>query len=332
MAENRLNIINKSEEKEEEHFISRGNSPSARRNALKAKFERLWLIDPEQFNPSRNAMERERIKRTLNFLLTYDPLFSKKTIIDTGCGSGEFSRKLKEAGASNLEAIDIAENALKEFRKQGSDGIQLKQEALPHTSLPDNHYAIIICTEVIAELPKEDYRLFFAELARLVNANGILLCSTGIDIDSEGGIEKLCELAQTEFDIVEDLSSYHSLYLKIKRFLDFPNVVIRGKNDLLFRTQQIEKRNGLNRLWYRMNSTLLGVIIWQPLNFLFKPLHHWLNDSEKALLTLEKINHFLSDERGISHYSFIGKKRPLMSIREEEEVPVERLKKKEIWE
>jgi len=36
---------------------------ATRKQELQARFERLWLIDPEQFNSRRDCMERERIGR-----------------------------------------------------------------------------------------------------------------------------------------------------------------------------------------------------------------------------------------------------------------------------
>jgi hypothetical protein len=39
-----------------------------RRRELQAKFERLWLLEPEQFNPLRNCMQRERLERTYQLI------------------------------------------------------------------------------------------------------------------------------------------------------------------------------------------------------------------------------------------------------------------------
>ncbi len=152
---------------------------------MQAKFERLWLLDPQSFNPLRNCMERERLERTW-LLLNRHVNPSAKETADIGCGAGVFCRRLRDAGA-RVKAIDIAENALKCFKAEDSHNIELKQDAMPDTSLSDHSYDIIICTELIAQLSRDDYRLFFAELSRLIRPDGYLVCSSPIDIYSEGG-------------------------------------------------------------------------------------------------------------------------------------------------
>ena len=227
MTENRLNVIpagTPQDPSANEQFFS--GKRKAQSRELQAKFERLWLTDPERFNPLRNCIERERLERTWELLTEYLDLANKQAV-DLGCAAGVFSRRLRDHGAL-VEAVDIAENALKFFEKSGSGGIKLKRDAMPDTSLPDHQYDVIICTELIAELPKEEHRLFFAELSRLIKSDGHLICSSAIDIDSEGGVDKLIELAQTEFDILEERASYHSLYIRLKRFFEAPSQFIEG--------------------------------------------------------------------------------------------------------
>lgn len=330
MTQNRLNIINKNEKITK---ISSSPSPtSSRLHALKAKLERMWLIFPEQFNPLRNAMERERMERIWNLLTENIPLdvFPTLKILDIGCGSGEFSRRLKQTGA-HVEALDIAENALKEFKKKGDLGITLHCEAMPFTKIPDRSYDIILCSEVIGFIPQEDYRLFFAEIARILRPQGCVLCSTAIDMQTEEGVERLLELAQTELIIIEETKSYHSFYLKLKTFLKTPRSFVEGGNDPHQRKREIDKRVGLSRGWYAVNSSPFFSWIWKIPSLLTDPLYHRLRQNRNILLKLEKLSRFFSDEEGVSHYMFLGKIRPLL-ITPLEEPTVKRAKKQEIWE
>ncbi len=126
---------------------------------MQAKFERFWLINPEQFNPLRNCLQRERLERTWALIKKYvDP--AHKLVADIGCGARVFSRRLRDAGAQ-VEAIDIAQNALKHLEKHDMSHIQAKQDAMPTSSLLEEKYEVIVCTDVIAYLPKEDFRQFF---------------------------------------------------------------------------------------------------------------------------------------------------------------------------
>lgn len=327
MAENRLNIIKVLSEDPTTHSYQ--NSQNRRKKEREAKFERLWLIDPERFNPLRNCMERERIKRTWQLLIRHVTLADHPKVVDIGCAAGVFSRRLRDAGAQ-VDAIDIAENALKQFRQEGAQNITLKQEVMPQTSLTDEGYDAIICTELIAELNKEEYRLFFAELSRLIKANGYLICSSPIDIYTTDGVERLKELAQTEFDIVEEKMSYHALYLRLKYLLLSPSRFVKGWQSKEDKTREISRLKGISRLWYQLNSSFFLAWWWWICTFLLSPVNRGLNNNTKILLFLEKICCFISNKEGISHYLFIAKRRPLPSFNPEE-VPLERPKRKEVW-
>lgn len=308
------------------HFSSR----LTLKKELEAKFERLWLIDPDQFNPLRNCMEKERLERTWSLLLAHTELVDKQ-ILDLGCAAGVFSRRLRDGGAAHVEAVDIAQNALKHVREHNMDRIATKQEALPITSLPDNGYDIVVCTDVIAYLPLQDYRLFFSELSRLVKMEGYVICSTPIDINTEGGVQQFIEMAQTEFLISGFTPSYHAFYLKLTKLLEGPATFVKMWKDSKLRKKELESRNGLNRFWFWMNSTPLLFWVWTPIQYPCNWVLSYLKNSRSALLGLERVCKFLSDESGISHIAFVGKRRPLV-VPEPDEQPVVRPGKKEIWE
>lgn len=330
MPNNPLNIITvPSSDETSSSNTSSNRSRTARVKEMQAKFERMWLINPEQFNPLRNCMERERIERTWELLVRHTSLEEKQTA-DIGCGEGLLSRRLRDAGA-HVEAVDIAENALKHLKEKDHHRIHTKQEALPNTSLPDNAYDVIVCTEVIADLNRDDYRLFFAELSRLVKSSGVVVCSSAIDIDSDGGVDKLNELAQTEFDILESVKSYHALYIRLRRMLEAPSRFIEGWQDSAVKKKELSKRHGFSWVWYWMNTSPLFVWMWYGLEPLTRPFRRLLKNSRKTLLRLEKFCRLLWDESGVSHYLFIAKRRPLQMV-DPREIPIEHPHKKEIWE
>jgi 2-polyprenyl-3-methyl-5-hydroxy-6-metoxy-1,4-benzoquinol methylase len=329
MAENRLNIISVTSSQNTSSFEqSLTISRATRIKEMQAKFERLWLIDPERFNPLRNCMQRDRLERTWELLIKHVDVIDKQ-IADIGCGAGVFSRRLRDAGAQ-VEAVDISENALKCFREANADRIRLKQDVMPNTTLPDHAYDIIICTELIAELPRDDYRLFFAELSRLIKPEGQLVCSSDIDIDSIGGMDRLIELAQTEFDILEGVASYHALYLRLKRFLEAPSHFIEGWQNPEFKHKELATRRGFNRWWFWLNTTPLLVPLWYICNPCTHPIRKILKNNRGLMLRLEKICRFIWDLDGISHYLFIAKRRPLKSI-DPRDIPIEKPKRKEVW-
>ena len=326
MAGNRLSIVAMSGSTATDH--TRVPSRSARRRELQAKFERLWLLDPEQFDPLRNCMERLRLERSEALILKMTALAGKK-VVDLGCGAGVFACQLRAAGAT-VDAVDIAENALKRLRDKKVDGIRTIQDAMPDTTLADGSYDLVVCTELIAELPSDDYRLFFSELCRLVKSDGLVLFSTAVDIDSEGALERLMDLLQTEFDIIKIVASYHALHIRLKHLCERPAGYVQGGKEPENRKRELSKRRAISRWWYWLNTIPPLTWFWWPVSLMMKPLLQLLRKNRALLLACEKMAKCFGDESQISHLLFMAKRRPL--VIESAEQPVRKLGKKEIWE
>lgn len=304
---NRLNVVTT-----DPAVSSQFSSPSRLAEQMmiqRVAFERAWSLDPLQFDPNRHVMEQERIERTWSLLAAHISIHEAHAV-DLGCGAGALSRRLAKEGAS-VDAVDIAEGALQWMRTQGAEGIALKRDTLPTTSLPDHTYTLVVCTELIALLPAEAHRLCVAELSRVMHPDGLLVCSTAIDIDTTGGAAQFIELIRTEFDVVQCLYSYHALWLRIKRFLEQPLVMAE------------KWKNYPNRF-----ISCLG----RQLSFLLKPVQQAFRRNRLLLHALEKICRFIWDREGISHLILIARHRPLSppSLAPTSR-PKERAKRKEVW-
>src|SRR5262245_48265281 len=176
-----------------------------------------------------------------------------------------------------------------------AEGIALKRETMPWTQLADNGYQLIVCTELIAEIPREDYRLFFAELSRLIQSEGYLICSSPMDIDSVDAVKRLKELVQSEFDIVEEIASYHALYLRLKWFFEAPSRFIEGWQDADYKQKEMVARKGWNRWWFWLNASPLFVWFWYVCEPCVRPVRKLLKNNRNILLMLEKVCRFFWD-------------------------------------
>ena len=304
------------------------SSLSGRMKEMEARFERQWLVDPEQFNPYKNCMQSERQERIWNLLRIFvEP--KDKSIVDIGCGFGALSLRLKEAGA-HVTAVDTAENALKLLKKRNSD-IETIRGTMPMTPLPDQTFDVVICDEVIAELPQQDYRLFFAELARLVKLDGYILCSTPIDIYTDGGVDRFIDLAQTELNIKSLRISHHALYLRTKHCCEMPNRYVEGWLRPDLRKKELSLRSGLSKWWYWLNTTFIFMWFWLALQTLTNPFLRLLKRNRFILLGMERICRFFWADSGISHVLLIGQIRPI-EIEKSHQEHFERLGKKQVWE
>lgn len=328
MEKNRLNIVAVEKSAEESKKTA---SQAKLRDLLKAKFERMWLIDPEQFNPLRNEKERERLKRTMDLIQKHLSVEGKQ-VADLGCGSGVLTQRLAEKQA-HVHAVDIASNALKLVSAKDHSNITTSQDYVPKTLLKDEGYDLVISTELIGYLPPELFRLFFSELSRIVRPDGYVVCSTGIDIYSEDSLQRFADLAETEFQIEQWVCSYHSLYVRLINFLKTPLRFVQAARDRECGEQQdVEEHSRAGRMWKRVNTTFPMTAFWRLIAILVKPVLQKVEQSPKILNGLEKVCRFLWTDSGISHVIFIGKRRPLTESMPENEIPIERKHRKQVWE
>ena len=169
----------------------------------------------EQWKPLENdSVEVERINRTCQLIKKCLDL-KGKVVADLGCGSGEITRFLRDQGAL-VHAVDLSRIALKNLQQE--QGIKNFPDFIPRTTLEDYSYDLVVCTDVIGDLPENDYRLLMNELSRLVKNDGLVVCSTPIDIDSDESLPLFNYLANTEFEILEWVVSHHRLRIKLPFF------------------------------------------------------------------------------------------------------------------
>lgn len=328
MNENRLNIVKAQKRPPEPSFT---DSKNGWRHEARAQFERMWLVDPEQFNPMRNCMERERIERTWKLANEFVKL-KDKLVADLACGGGIMSKRLKESEAK-VHALDIASNALKILQKHVPDIDQVYQQCLPHTTLEDDAYDLVFADEVIAYLPAQELRLFMAELCRLVKPNGYVICSTSLDLDTQDPLLRFASLAETEFRIHQWVCGHHRLYIRLRNFFGAPGHYARASIDPDYRQQEIQKRRGFSQRWLRWNSQQPLAFFWRIVQYVANPISYVLKQNRAIMSALEKICRTFWGDAGISHAIFIASRRPLQPLElPKDEIPVERKGKRQIWE
>lgn len=304
------------------------NRKGNRRQSLQARFDKLWQENPSQFDPQRNCMERERLLRTVELLKKYTPIGNKR-VVDLGCGMGILSRLLKDEGAI-VDAVDISEMPLNELKE--ITGITPLQDLVPVTKLEDDRYDIVLSTDLIGYLPKDERRLYFSELSRLVKSDGYVICSTGLDINTEDALQPFVELVETEFHPLEWTLSSHAFLIHLIRLFKTPGDFAKGGKDKEFRSVKTSERKGFNRYWYRLNSSWPLSLLWKLISFGANPIVNLLEQNRTLMLYLEKACRLLKSSGGISHVIFIGQRRPLVIPTREELMAIEPKHKRQVWE
>ncbi len=328
MGNHRL-LVTEVEKKNE--YREQSKNRSSWKQEIQGRMERLWLQDPEQFNPERDCIQRERITKTLEVLTSTVDL-KGKSVADLGCGAGVLSRLIRDKGAT-VDAVDIAGNALACLKMGEMERIRPIQDALPSTSLADEFYDVVVCTEVIGFLPQKTHRLFFSELSRVVKLDGHVVCSTEFDLSTESPLERFNAIAETEFTIDTWVLSYHRLFIRLCQFFEKPAYLADLNKRPEVRNTEMEKRRTLVGKWLlKLNVTTVGSFFWSGVALVSVPIARWLRQSPKIMNQLEKVSYFIWSEEGISHALFVGRKRPLEFPLPQNEIPREMRHKKEVWE
>lgn len=311
MQSTRLNVIKGNQTQPSPQRTVELAGGRGRRLAAQANFDRQWLLYPDKMNPLRSCRERERVDRTVNLIQRHIDI-KKKKIVDLGCGSGVIARRLRNEG-SLVDAVDISRNALKLLNDHDVEDITQIQDYVPITKLEDDRYDLVVCLDVIADLPRVEHRLLFTELVRVGKLDGMIIASTALDIHSEDALRKFTDLVAADIQVKEWVFSYHRLHIQLMAFFKSPARFIQASKDREYRRLQQAGRSLCAQWWLRINSTAAAALLWAPVAWLCSPVVYLLKENRKVLLGLEAICRFIWNEEGISHAMFIGQRRPLTS-------------------
>lgn len=330
MTNHSLKIVKLSKE-EELSTSSQVSVHQMQKKEAMAKYERLWLQNPEKFNPMQDAMHEEILNREWKMIKNVH-ISKEMKAVDLGCGYGLLTLRMQDAGARHVDAVDVASNALKRLEKHNCERIRLIQDYVPYTQLEDNGYDLVVCTNLIALLPSSEYRLFFSELSRLVKSDGKVIFSTPLDMYSLDALEKFLTLAETEFILESWSLSYDYLYLKILNFLETPETYLKASHDKNLREQKLKEKKGFGKLLFKWNTTVFLAWFWKIIHLLFYPILKLHKHSRKILKGLEKISRFFWDKSRATHVIVKGKRRPLFTTPSPDQMPQERKPKRTVWE
>lgn len=309
MSANRLNIISVDTGTGKRHRISGPSRKSLEREEVKARFDRLWLRNPELLDPDKNCLDRERVLRTFNLISSHIDLKGIR-VVDLGCGNGVLARMLRDEGA-NVDALDISTNAIKELSRGGDEGIHVVQDYLPYTKLQDKAYDLVVCTDVLGHILPKLHRLLFSEVARIIHPDGFFVCSTPIDIFSCNALPRFSEIASTEFDLLVWDISYHRLHHHAKNFWNIPKEFSRVIHNPDYRKRELRERQGLSKRWFKFNTSAPMARLWKLVHPLCKLPIRLLNSNRRLLLLMEKVSNLIWDQSAISHAIFVGKRKKL---------------------
>ncbi len=88
-----------------------------------------------------------------------------KRVLDVGCGLGQGVASMRNNG---IEAygIDISDK-IKQFWEEGNIGQFCQTACADKIPFPDNHFDLVVCTEVMEHIPEEEVRTVLKEIKRV---------------------------------------------------------------------------------------------------------------------------------------------------------------------
>jgi ubiquinone/menaquinone biosynthesis C-methylase UbiE len=177
-------------------------------------YEELWEDLPEQLHPPDVSLRRA---------FALDNVRAGDRVLDLGCGEGDFTVWLAEAGARVL-GVDVAEAALRRARRR-HPGVEFELAPIDgELPLPDASYDVVWASEVIEHVA--DTGRWLSEVRRVLAPGGRLLVTTpshGRLRLALGGIERYSEPLGDHLH----LYSARSLRGLLEKF-DFDQVQVRG--------------------------------------------------------------------------------------------------------
>ncbi len=151
---------------------------------MKEFYEDLWQRLPAELGPPDFALRRA-------FML--EEVTPGDRVLDLGCGAGQFTRELAEAGAQPV-GVEVAEAAL-ERASAAAPGLDFRLAPIDAPlPLPDASFDLVWASEVIEHVA--DTALWLSEVARVLAPGGRLALTTpshGRLLLARHGVERFSE-------------------------------------------------------------------------------------------------------------------------------------------
>jgi ubiquinone/menaquinone biosynthesis C-methylase UbiE len=114
-----------------------------------------------------------------DLLLPYIDYFSKKVVLDYGCGYGNSSSILSRY-ASHVYAVDASRIALEaaKVKYKSTKNIEFIHHASPYVWLEDESIDAVYSIDVVEHLHPEDFKIHLNEIYRILTKGGIYLFIT----------------------------------------------------------------------------------------------------------------------------------------------------------
>ena len=207
-------------------------------------------------NKTRMFFIQERLLNRYKSLKEIQNIFSKKKVLDLGCGGGILSESLAEKGAI-VTAYDTSKSLIEVAKKRATvKNFKINYQVGEISSLKKkrNKFDIIISLEVIEHVA--DYKIFLEGIFSCLNKNGIVIIST-INRNFFSYISTIL-LAEKILNLVPSGTHDWNKYIKPEEIVEYAkkyNIRLDKKSGLF----PIPSARNFN--WIRTGSTCTNYIL-----------------------------------------------------------------------
>ena len=134
-------------------------------------FDALYTADPDPWKFATSPYERAKYTLTLNAM----PKPRYRSALEVGCSIGVLTRSLASR-CDAVVAIDAAQTALAEARRRCADlpNVRFEQMFVPE-QWPDGQFELILLSEVIYYLSREDVARLTSRVSRSLSTGGSVI-------------------------------------------------------------------------------------------------------------------------------------------------------------
>ena len=158
-----------------------GGAVSAEESRIRAVYAERAPDDPRYswFNPAYQFMTQQREQRVLSLLRRNGfSALESRTILDVGCGTGQWLRDFVKWGArpENITGIDLLPDRVSKAEELCPAGIRIECASAAQLPVAENRLDLVLQATVFTSILDSDLRrCVAAEMMRVVKLDGIIL-------------------------------------------------------------------------------------------------------------------------------------------------------------
>lgn len=192
-------------------------------------FERKFRVEgagdvDSYYGHAVSGYQRFRYAFLLDLLKQSLPSEKPLSVLDVGCGVGEFLAQLQTIiPTSKLTGVDFVRPVVAEAAARYPE-VTFHQDSLPDLEKITETFDLIIASEVLYYMADEERTLAIQRLYQLLKPRGYLFISSTI-APHTFTVDSLTELASPNFQVQQTWLQRSRYYLRLHNFLNLPNTL-----------------------------------------------------------------------------------------------------------